>query len=40
VVEPARTTDAGAIDTHLAGLLAEREGLTLSRVKRPAPQPE
>ena len=32
VVELARTTYAGANDTHLAELLAEREGITLSRV--------
>lgn len=32
VVELARTTYTGANDTHLAELLAEREGLTLSRV--------
>ena len=32
VVELARTTYAGANDTHLAELLAEREGIELSRV--------
>ena len=32
VVELARTTYAGANDTHLAELLAEHEGITLSRV--------
>jgi transposase len=32
VLELARTTYAGANDTHLAELLAEREGITLSRV--------
>ena len=32
VVELARTTYAGANDTHLAELLAEREGISLSRV--------
>ena len=31
-VERARTTDAGANETHLAELLAEHEGITLSRV--------